>query len=256
MQTQHSYTFGDNDRAAERLYWLSRTFDESTLDYVRRAVSRAPSCLIDLGAGPGFLTRALHRALEPVRSVGLEFSERFVAYGQRDLPSGVELRMHDVTSRLPLSGDLMVARFLLTHLRDPLQALQTWRESEPLLLLLEELVQMSSELPVLQRYYGLVACVQSAAGQDMQIGTRLSALAEDAGFAVESSVVQRLEIPVATMARLHALNLPTLRLQPVVQARYEPAELDAMQSTLEQLANTDGAGLVHVDMARCRAVCA
>src|SRR5690242_8362155 len=206
MQTQNSYTFGDDDRAAERLYWLSRTFDMETLAFVRRAVRRPPSLCLDLGAGPGFLSRALHRELEAQRTIALEASARFVAFGQRDLPTGLELRQHDVREPLPEGAELAVSRFLLTHLAEPCEALRVWRRSEPLLLLLEELVQMSADLPVLQRYYELVARVQRAAGQDMHIGRHLAALAEAAGFAIESCAVATLHMPIPTMARLHALN--------------------------------------------------
>ncbi len=252
---QSEYTFGDSDRAAERLYWLSRTFDAETLTYVKRAVLRRPERCIDLGAGPGYLTRGLHRTLEAERTVGLESSARFVELGVRDAPEGLELLHHDVTTPLPVRGDLFVSRFLLTHLRDPVEALRTWRMSAPTLLILEELVSMTSELPVLQHYYELVERVQRAAGQDMHIGVRLGELAMEAGFVLESHTVQRLELPIRAMTRLHALNLPALRTQPAVQAGYSQRELDAMQHALEEL-SAEGEGVVHVDMARCRAVLA
>jgi SAM-dependent methyltransferase len=255
MQKHNDYTFGDSDRAAERLYWLSRIFDAETLAYVRRAVRKTPRLCIDLGAGPGYLTRGLHHALESERTVGLESSARFVELGGRALDPGVELVQHDVTLPLPVRGDLMVSRFLLTHLRDPLATLRNWRASEPTLLILEELVAMSSELPVLTRYYELVALVQRAAGQDMHIGSRLDVLALDAGFALESHAVQRLELPVRAMSKLHALNLPTLRTQAVVAQHFAERELDAMQLALHEL-SAEGEGHVHVDMARCRAVLA
>lgn len=256
MQQQNSYTFGDTDRAAERLYWLSRTFDDETLAYVRTAVRRRPHCCVDLGAGPGYLTRTLHHGLESERTVGLEASSRFVECGSRDLPKGIELWVHDVTSALPLRAELMVSRFLLTHLRDPLAALRVWRESEPLLLILEELVAMSADLPVLQHYYELVALVQRAAGQDMHIGAQLGELALRAGFAIESHGVQRLELPIRAMAKLHALNLPTLRTQSVVAEQFSARELDAMQLALDELVADASSGFVRVDMARCRAVLA
>jgi hypothetical protein len=256
MQKQNSeYTFGDSDRAAERLYWLSRTFDAETLTYVKSAVRRRPVRCIDLGAGPGYLTRGLHHALESHCTVGLESSPRFVELGSRDLEPGLELIEHDVTKPLPVRGELLVSRFLLTHLRDPAETLHTWRASEPTLLILEELVGMTSELPVLRRYYELVALVQRAAGQDMHIGVRLGELAVRAEFVLESHAVQRLALPLRSMTRLHALNLPTLRTQAVVAEHFTKRELDAMQHALEELA-AEGSGVVHVDMARCRAVLA
>lgn len=150
----------------------------------------------------------------------------------------------------------MVSRFLLTHLHDPLAALCNWRISEPVLLVLEELLAMSADLPVLQRYYALVALVQHSVGQDMHIGAQLGQLATAAGFVVESHCVRRLELPIPTMARLHAMNLPTLRVQRVVAEQFSVRELDAMQAALAALADESAAGVVRVDMARCRAVLA
>lgn len=248
-----SYTFGDDDRAAERLYWLARTFDPHTLGFIKRAVVRPPRLCIDLGAGPGYLSRSLHRELEAERTVGLEASTRYVELGQREETPGLTLLQHDVTQPLPAQGDLMVARFLLTHLTDPLAALRVWRDDAPLLLVLEELIGMSADLPVLTRYYELVAKVQRAAGQDMHIGERLSGLAERAGFGIESHGTYRLHIPVPTMAHLHALNLPVLRRQAVVREEYDAGELDTMQQELEALAAGVPSHCVRVDLARCRA---
>jgi hypothetical protein len=86
----------------------------------------------------------------------------------------------------------------------------------------------------------------------MHVGTRLGALVGAAGFAEVASEVVTLPLPVRDMARLHALNLPTLRLQPVVQASYEVAQLDALQAELEALRD-QGAGHVDVQMARATA---
>ena len=267
MRTDNQYTFGDSDRAAERLYWLARTFDAGTLAFARAAVARAPAqasasaaeplcCCVDLGAGPGFLTRTLHAGLQPTRTVGLEASARFVSFGSADLPSGIELLEHDVLQPLPIRGDLMVSRFLLTHLHNPQLALTGWLSSvrAPCLLLLEELAHMSSDLPALQQYYELVALVQRTAGQDMTIGLKLADLAQQAGWKVERHTVDRQQMPLATMGRLHALNLPTLRQQKVVTDTYSTSTLDALQSEIEQLARGAVDGFVRVDMARCEAL--
>lgn len=253
MQQPINYTFGDNDRAAERLYWLARTFDAETLGFVRASCKEAPESLVDLGAGPGFLTRTLHHGLAARRSIGLEASQRFVELGRADLDPAITLMLHDVTQPLPVRAELMVARFLLTHLGDPVAALRVWAESATGMLLLEELVQMSCQLPVLARYYELVADVQRAAGHDMHIGARLAALANDAGLHVIKHEIAPIELPVRVMTRLHALNLPTLRLQAVVAQRYAQSELDAMQNELEQLATTPNTAFVRVEMARCQA---
>ena len=256
MQKQHSHTFADSERAAERLYWQSRAFDRETVAYVRKAVRQRPECCIDLGAGAGFLSRSLHQALECSRTVGIESSQRLVDYGQVALPPGLELLRHDVTRPLPLRGDLVVSRFLLTRLRNPLAALRTWRESEPLLVILEELAAVTAYLPLLRRYHELVVLVRRALGRDLDLGDRLGELAEAAGFVVESQGVQRLELPVPMVARRHALDLPMLRRRAIVREHFTPSELDVMQLALEELAAEPASGVVRVDIARCRAVLA
>jgi hypothetical protein len=248
-----SYTFGDDDRAAERLYWLARTFDPHTIAFIKRAVVRPPRLCIDLGAGPGYLSRSLHHELGAARTIGLEASARYVELGRRAQTPGLTLVQHDVMQPLPEQADLMVARFLLTHLTDPLSALCVWRDSAPLLLVLEELIGMSADLPVLTRYYELVAKVQHVADQDMHIGQRLSSLVAQAGFGIESHGTYGLQIPVPTMAHLHALNLPVLRRHAVVREQYAAAELDAMQRELEALAEGVPSHCVRVELARCRA---
>jgi len=50
---------------------------------------------------------------------------------------------------------------------------------------------------------------------------------------------------------LHALNLPTLRNQPVVKASYTSEELDILQSELEALSAGAVQSTVEVRMARC-----
>ena len=266
MRTENQYTFGDSDRAVERLYGLSRTFDAGTLAFARAAVfqpsakaspakAEPPRCCVDLGAGPGFLTRTLHAGLGCARTVGLEASARFVSFGRAGLPEGIELREHDVLKPLPIQGDLMVSRFLLTHLQDPRAALAGWLSSvaAPCLLLLEELAHMSSDLPELQQYYELVALVQRTAGQDMTIGLHLAELAKQAGWEVERHATDQQQMPLVMMARLHALNLPTLRQQKVVGDHYTVSTLDALQNRLDELATGAVDGFVRVDMARCQA---
>jgi len=174
-----------------------------------------------------------------------------VAFGAPHLPPGVRLVLHDVTTPLGVDCDLLCARFLLTHLRNPGAALRTWYDgAAPHTLLCEELVDMTSELPELSRYYELVAHVQRAAGQDMNIGAKLDALVGTAGYALGPCGTTTLAFPVPTMARLHALNLPTLRLQPAVRERYTNDALDALQGRLEALRDGPHDGVVQVRMAR------
>jgi hypothetical protein len=252
-QAQNTYTFGDSERAAERLFHLARTFEPTTLDFVAANAPAHLQTCIDLGAGPGFLSAALHRVLAPDSTVGLESSPNFIAFGTPHLPRGVTLVGHDVTEPLPVRGELLVARFLVTHLRSPGLALQTWKESktESAQLLLEELIGMDAELPQLRVYYQLVARVQAAAGQNMHIGAELPALARSAGLSVTHEAQTLLQLPVSQMARLHALNLPTLRNQPVVKASYTSEELDILQSELEALSAGAVQSTVEVRMARC-----
>jgi trans-aconitate 2-methyltransferase len=242
------YTFGTTPDAAHRLALLADLFAPPTRDLLARCVppdaARPVRHAVDLGCGPGHTTRLLHAATGAARTTGVERSADFLALAREDLsdgvPDGVTFVEADVT-RAPLPvdpADVVHARFLLTHLAAPVEALRTWAGAlaDGGRLVLHEVAALDSADPVLHRYYGLVADLQRHHGQALDIGDRLSALGAAAGLEVAHAAVVAWQPDAARMAALHVINLRTWRHDPYIAGSTDPADLDALDAGLVEIA--------------------
>lgn len=199
-----------------------------------------PAHAVDLGCGPGHSTRLVHRVTGAARTTGVERSPAHLTRARSMPVRGVGYIEADVTA-VPLpagSADLVFARFLLTHLADPAAALRHWAAvlRPGARLLVQETAEIASEDRALARYYDLVGALQRHHGQDLTIGHRLESLATIAGLTVRAAGERRLDAPVATMARLHALNLRTWRNDPFARDSFDSTELDDLHERLTTLA--------------------
>jgi len=243
------YTFGDDDRAAARLTLLAEIYEPVTRDLiVRGAVSRC-GLAADLGSGMGWSTRLLRDVIGPVRTLGLDASERFVAEARRRHGPELEFRVHDVT-RAPFpvgAPELLLCRFLLTHLRNTEAVLATWgaAASPGARLLVHETESLRSVHPALSRYYDLVARLQTHHGQSLDIGARLDAAFAASPWRVVDSRAVMLEIPALQMAELHLPNLRTWREDAYARRWFDTTELDELELILERIvAGEEPAGMV------------
>jgi trans-aconitate methyltransferase len=123
-----NYLFGDSDVAAQRLELVSQVFCESTRAFLLDAVEFKPRLAVDLGCGPGYSTHLLSRVLKCKWTVGLDNSANFFSLAQKTATERVLFYLHDVTNvPFPVSPvDLIYCRFLLTHLKDPGEAISKW----------------------------------------------------------------------------------------------------------------------------------
>jgi trans-aconitate methyltransferase len=243
MSTTTPYTFGDNDRAADRLDLLAQAFAASSRGFLRRVGELGePWCAADLGAGLAHTTELLAACVAPVRTVGFDLSPRLLARARHRAP-WLELFQHDVTrAPFPVDGvELAYARFLVTHLDSPATALATWASAlAPVArVALEETADMRSDDPTFARYYEHVAALQEHHRQDMKVGARLVALATDAGYHVEHAELAPVVLDARVMARLHAMNVRTWREDAFARRAFDPRELDAITADLDAVA--DGA---------------
>lgn len=211
MPTETRYTFGDGDVAALRLRLLAETYAPSSAALLA-ALGEVRGGVLDLGCGPGHTTELLAAALRPTWTVGLDRSARLVEAARARLPA-LRFLVHDVMAApFPAAPAAVVyARFLLTHLSDPVAALRGWGGALAPggRLVLEETASLESDHPAFRRYYALVEALQAHYGQGMRVGAELAALAAAAGLTPERSGVVVLELPPERMAALHALNLRT-----------------------------------------------
>jgi SAM-dependent methyltransferase len=236
-----SYTFGDNDVAAERLRLLAEAFAPSSRAFLARLGREPARVAIDLGCGPGHTTALLQAATGAAATIGLDTSARFVARAWRQAPRGVAFAEHDI-AQVPFPAppaDLIYGRFIVTHLADAGAAIAAWAAATAPRgrLALEEVDAMTSDDPMLVRYYELVEAMQAARGQRTYVGRDLADLAPAPLWTVERTDIAPLALPAATAARLHALNFRTWRRDPFIVANVAEAELDRLGESLEALAS-------------------
>ncbi len=235
-----SYTFGDNDVAAERLRHLADAFALSSRAFLARLAREPIRRAVDLGCGPGYTTSLVQDVTGARTLVGLDSSPRLLARARRQAPRGVVFAEHDITT-VPFPAppaDLVYGRFIVTHLAAPERALAGWTHAAAAhgRLALEETAGVSSEDPTLARYYGLVEQMQAAHGQRMHVGRDLADLGRRAGWVVESFQLAPVTLPSPVAARLHALNFRTWRHDPFIAATVPAAELNALGASLDDLA--------------------
>jgi trans-aconitate 2-methyltransferase len=239
-QPRSSYTFGDNDVAAERLRHLAEAFGPSSRAFLARLAREPIRTAVDLGCGPGYTTALLQHVTGAPAIVGLDSSPRLLGRARRQAPRRLAFAEHDVT-RAPFPAppaDLIFGRFIVTHLADAQGAIGAWMSAAAPhgRLALEETAGVASDEPALARYYELVERMQAAHGQRLHIGRELAALGRGAGWVVESEQVAPVVLPGAVAARLHALNFRTWRHDPFIAATVPAAELDALGAALDELA--------------------
>jgi trans-aconitate 2-methyltransferase len=246
--TMSHYTFGDTDAAADRLALLARAYEASSALVLAGIPFPSPPRAVDLGCGPGYTTRLVHRATGARETWGLDASERLVARARVELDAegqagadgrgaGITFAVHDATaSPFPVTGvDFFYARYLLTHLASPRAALDACAAAAApgARLLVEDNCALLSEDPLLQGYYERVRAMHAHYGQDMFIGERLPAIAAGSPWTLARFDRTPVTLDGRIMARLHSINVRNWRHDPFATASFDPAEIDAMTSALD-----------------------
>ena len=234
------YTFGDSALAARRLELVAATFARTTRQFLLTRAGAAPGFAIDLGCGPGYTTELIRATVGPTRILAVDISPAYVAAAAKRLADDHARFLCSDVLDLPLEvvdADLIFARMLLTHLRDPLAAIDIWRGrlAERGVLLLEEVDGIATEDPTLARYLDLQREMLAANGNTLEIGPRLDAELRDSP-AVRSNGVVEFSPPAAVAARMFAMNLETWRDRPEVAVAHDPDELNALAAALERIA--------------------
>lgn len=242
------YTFGDNDEASERLRRLAELYEPETRELLQRGDVRNPPLAIDLGCGPGWSTRLLRETLNPLRTIGFDSSERYVAEARRLQDSNLEFRVHDITrTPFPVAApNVLFCRFLLTHLSEPGEVLKTWAKiSAPgSLLFVHETESLNTDHPTLRRYYELVAHLQQRYGQTLFVGNLLEGCLKESGWHVVDSKRLDLQKPISKMARLHLPNLHTWRHDEYARQAFDDEEIALLEASLREVAGGSDTGWV------------
>ena len=236
--SQAGYAFRDTVEAAGRLGVMARLFEPTSADFL--GLAHDAELAYDLGCGPGFTTRLMHRVVEPSRLIGLDASASFVALARREFPE-FEFALQDVTSSGFPAGpaDLLYCRMLLTHLANPAAVLDVWTgELKPGgLLLVDEVEAIETADPTFARYLEVAAALIASRHGRLYIGAELESL-RPAGLHRQTSRGTRLSPPPHAVAAMFRLNLSVWRDSPDVSV--PQAELDRLDAELYRIASQGG----------------
>jgi trans-aconitate 2-methyltransferase len=227
------YTFGDTALAAERLAVVAEVFASSSRRLMVESIPQHADVVLDLGCGPGHSTRLLAEACAPRRLVGLDASGPYISLARRLANnSGIEFAVHSVTD-LPFPwapADAVFARFLLSHLANPLQVVEDWRgQLRPAgVLVLDEVQEIDAPPGPLRAYIELAARVVATGGGSLYSGELLRSLG---GRVVE------LLVPSSTASRMFAMNLEVWRSTALKNRLADAGELDELADNLKALAD-------------------
>jgi trans-aconitate 2-methyltransferase len=218
---------------------LASVFSATTTRLLGRIPVGNRRLVVDLGCGPGYTTRLLREVLSPERLMAVDASASFAAQAMDRLGGDAEVLVADV-SALPnaISGvDFMFARFLLTHLAEPVAAVQHWlsRLAPSGLIAVEEVESITTAEPVLSEYLALQRHMLEVNANRLEIGPFIAEAARRCGARCSTEVVTLTPSP-SIAARMFAMNFTSWRTHPTVSGNVSQRELDLTQAGLLDIA--------------------
>lgn len=170
------YTFGTDSAAARRLEEIGKYFNPRAINFIRQFTSSVPDSALDLGCGPGITTNMLSEATNCQKTYGLDSSEEFLEIARKQFSHCIFLE-HDITKiPFPVTTDIMYARFLLCHLRDPLNVVHAWTTqlNPEGLLFIEEMDTIETDLEVFRKYLSMAEGIIATQGASLYVGNNLA----------------------------------------------------------------------------------
>jgi trans-aconitate 2-methyltransferase len=236
-----SYLFGDSEPAARRLALLASLFEASTRAFVREAWDGVGGLAVDLGCGPGFTTRLLADELQCQQVAGLDTSAAFIDLARRAAGKRCAFYVHD-TMQLPFpcgAAELIFCRFVLTHLRDPAEAVSRWStQLRPKgIILLEETDAIETSNRTFREYLSIVEAMLRSQSNRLYAGAVIEELRPPLLQAV-SSGVRRVEVSNADAARIFTLNLQAWRDTKLISPQHLSDAMSELRHELLAIADT------------------
>ena len=243
-----SYAFGDSPTAGRRLELLGQVFQPTTHALLLGLSHDDPRIVLDLGCGPGHTTRLLSARFPEATVVGLDNSPAFIARAARAMPGRARFTCHDVT-QAPFPdapADVIFARHLLAHLREPAELIGQWTSqlAPGGLLVLEETEWIKTADHDFTRYLDLVTELLHARGTQLYVGQLLTSLAAPRGLSAAHRGVAMLEVTTGHASTMFSLNLATIRNDELVEARHPAHELDALAEALTRRTHDEQRGVI------------
>lgn len=203
MGNSDHYVIRGGIQGRERLRVLASVMQKSELAFLDRLdLTNGMSCL-DAGCGGGDVTRELARRVAPTgKATGTDIDETKLQIAREESElrqiENIEFRLSDVGDGFVAPAfDVIYSRFLLSHLRDPVETVKSFlKQLRPGGILALEDIDFSGsfaypESQAFQRYTDLYCAVVRNRGGDPNLGQRLPAILKQCGLeAIQIAVVQ------------------------------------------------------------------
>ncbi|WP_431830682.1 class I SAM-dependent methyltransferase [Propioniciclava flava] len=212
-------------------------FGESSREFVSTYPNRGTKLALDLGCGPGHTTRLLAESLRAQRTVGVDQSEVYVQNARARYPN-LEFQSLDVTREMPLPpANVIYARFLLSHLPDPLEQVVHWSRhlARAGVALLEETQSIEPLDQGSRPYLELQKSLVDHHGGTLFVGPVLEQLSEIAELEVFHDEIQSVTPPGRLAGRSFSLNLQAWSDDAFVRQLHSPRELDRLKDRVHAL---------------------
>lgn len=245
----------------ERLRVLSRVLEPFTHAFLERAGLRKGMRCLELGCGGGDVAFDIARIVGPsghVTATDIDEKKLEIARGEAAGHGlrNIDFRLSDITSAAqPETGfDFVHARFLLTHLPNPADALVRVRQAlRPQGIAAVEDIDFRGYFchppcPALDRYIELYTEAARKKGADANIGARLPSLVADAGFTNIAVQVTQPAGLTGEVKLITPLTMENIAEALVTQHLATQEEVDRLVDELYEYANTPGtlAGLPRI----------
>jgi len=187
------YVLGTRDDEVGRLGLQHRVWRGRVLEAFRRAGIRSGQSIIDVGAGPGFVTADLASLVGPAgKVIALERSAHFVDKLRSLELANVEVREHDVSQPFAITAaDASWCRWLLSFVPDPaatVDHIAAALKPDGIALFHEyaayETWRMMPPHPLHERFRSLVMKSWSDAGGEPDVALWLPQWLAEAGFEI------------------------------------------------------------------------
>lgn len=247
MSDPSSYVIRGGIQGRERLRVLSRIMHESTTRLLDRVGLESGMTCLDAGCGGGDATLELARRVGPDGKVlGIDMDATKIEIARAEAVANgvtnVEYRVGRVDDPMDASFDVIYARFLLTHLPDPLHVVQQfygWLRSRGTVALEDIDFSGSFVYPdsaAFRRYRELYCAAARQRGGDPDIGPRLPLFLRHCGFeGIGVSVAQPIGIE-GEMKAISAITMENIADTVIGQGFVSREEVDTIVRELYEFA--------------------
>lgn len=186
MAMEEKYIHGVHQEEQDRLRLLNKLTNKAYLEFIQVAPN---SSILEIGSGLGIIAGSVAERDRTVQVTGVEYAQAQINQCPTHHPN---LRfVQGDAQQLPFDDgkfDVVYGRYILEHLKNPLQALQeAYRVLKPggIIYFQENaisLMRVFPECPSFQQVWAHFTTLQSQLGGDAEMGTKLYSLAYHAGF--------------------------------------------------------------------------